>query len=295
MTFQMRRPEVDELESVRDVLGRWQVDEGPLHLHPGDLGWFALRGAPATADAVRVWFEDERAVAISLLDGAQLLRFAMDPTRRQDDLLAQRIAADVADPDLGVLEAGAATIEARGASALGTTLAGLGWSPDEPWTPLHRDLSDPVDVSGLRVESIEADDTEDWVRVHWSAFRGTPIPDERQRNFVDGWQAVAKTPFYASARVLSAHDAGGQAVAVAAVWTAGAGRPGLIEPMGVHQEHRGRGYGTVITKAAGAALREMGSSSAIVCAEASNMGAVSTYVAAGFAAHPNVRDYAREG
>lgn len=149
MKFQMRRPEVAELERVRDVLGHWQIDEGHLHLHPGDLGWFALRGAPATADAVRVWFEDERAVAISLLDGAQLLRFAMDPTRRQDELLAQQIAADVADPGVGVLEAGAATIEARGASALGTTLAGLGWSPDEPWTPLHRDLSDPVDVSGL--------------------------------------------------------------------------------------------------------------------------------------------------
>lgn len=79
------------------------------------------------------------------------------------------------------------------------------------------------------------------------------------------------------------------------MWTAGAGRPGLIEPMGVHQEHRGHGYGTVVTTAAAAALREMGCSSAIVCAEASNMGAVSTYVAAGFAAHPDVCDYARAG
>lgn len=293
MTLDMRRPDVAELERIRHVLEQWQFDWGPVHVHPGDLGWFALRGASSTADAVRMWSKDERIAAISLLDGAQLLRFAMDPERRQDELLAQRIADDVTDPGAGVLDAGAATIEARGASALGNTLAALGWSPDEPWTPLHRDLSKPVDVSGLRIESIEPDNTDDWVRVHWSAFRGTPIPDERLRNFVDGWRAVAETPFFDSARVISARDVDGQAVAVAAVWTAGSGRPGLIEPMGVHREHRGRGYGTVITKAAAAALREMGSSSAIVCAEASNVGAVSTYVAAGFVAHPSIRDYGR--
>ncbi|WP_407079868.1 GNAT family N-acetyltransferase [Arthrobacter jinronghuae] len=39
----------------------------------------------------------------------------------------------------------------------------------------------------------------------------------------------------------------GHVVAVAAVWSAGGGRPGLIEPLAVHQEHRSRGYGTVMT------------------------------------------------
>lgn len=66
-------------------------------------------------------------------------------------------------------------------------------------------------------------------------------------------------------------------MAAATVWAAGPGRPGLLEPMGVHREHRGFGYGRAITVAAAAALRELGSSSAIVCAADSNVGAVVTY------------------
>lgn len=286
-------PDVAKLEHVRRVLERWQCDGGPLHLHPGDLGWYALRGSAATAAATRVWSRGDKILAIALIDGAQLLRFALDPEHRPDESLALRIAEDVNDPEVGVLAPGGATIEARGAEALCERLSKNGWLPDEPWTPLHRDLAAPVDVSGVRIETIEPDRTAEWVSVHWSAFRGTPLPEDRLRNFVEGWRAVAQTPFISTARILSAFDHEGSPVAVATAWSAGAGRPGLIEPMGVHLEHRGRGYGTVITRAAAAALREMGSSSAVVCAESSNVGAVSTYVAAGFRAHPEVNDWHR--
>lgn len=104
---------------------------------------------------------------------------------------------------------------------------------------------------------------------------------------------MAAGPFYASARSLAVLDGHGDAVAVATVWSAGPGRPGLVEPMGVHQDHRGHGYGTAITVAAAAALRELGSSSATVCAESFNAGAVATYVAAGFTAHKQVVDLHR--
>jgi GNAT superfamily N-acetyltransferase len=287
-------PDTEKLGHVRRVLERWQCDGGPLHLHPGDLGWYTLRGSAATAAATRVWSLGDKILAIALLDGPQLLRFALDPQQRQDEPLVLRIATDVDDPKAGVLEPGDATIEARGAAALSEQLAENGWRPDEPWTPLHLDLAAPVDVSGVRIETTEPDRTAEWVSVHWSAFRGTPLPEDRRRDFVDGWRAVAQSPFISTARILSAYDDEGSAVAVASAWSAGAGRPGLIEPMGVHQEHRGRGYGTAITRAAAAALREMGSSSAAVCAESSNVGAVSTYVAAGFRAHPDVNDWRRD-
>jgi GNAT superfamily N-acetyltransferase len=211
----------------------------------------------------------------------------------QDEPFALRIVADVGEPATGVLAAGDATIEARGASALSEQLAKEGWLPDEPWTPLKRDLVAPVEGTGLRIETVEPDRTAGWVSVHWSAFRGTPMPEERVRNFVNGWRAAAEGPFFDGARILSLYD-DSDAVAVAAVWSAGAGRPGLIEPMGVHQDHRGRGYGTTMTRAAAAVLREMGSSSAIVCAESSNTGAVATYLAAGFSADVEVTDWHRE-
>jgi ribosomal protein S18 acetylase RimI-like enzyme len=64
----------------------------------------------------------------------------------------------------------------------------------------------------------------------------------------------------------------------------------LLEPMGVHREHRGHGFGKAIAVAAAAVLQELGSSSAIVCTPSSNVGAVATYKSAGFQPLPEVRD-----
>lgn len=275
------------------MLGEWQHDRGPLHLHPGDLGWYSLRGPAAAAAATRVWSQDEAILAIALLDGPELLRFAINPEWHRDRTLASRIVADVNNSAIGIFSEGEVTIEARGARALNEQLAQKGWTPDEPWTPLHRDLAVPPEFSGFRIETVEPRHTAEWAAVHWSAFRGTPIPNERIQRIVDGWCLATESPFYDLAQILLLRCDDGHAVAVAAVWSAGKGRPGLIEPLAVHQEHRGRGYGTAMTHAAADALRKMGSSSAIVCAESSNAGAVATYLAAGFTAYPEITDWHR--
>jgi GNAT superfamily N-acetyltransferase len=289
-----RTPGAGELGQIGRVLAGWQSDDGPLHLHPGDLGWYSLRGSAATAAATRVWSDGDTIVAIALLDGPDLLRLAIDPERCHDASLAARIAADVRDPGAGVLGPGGATIEARGADALTEELARDAWLPDEPWTPLRCDLAEPIEVPDPRIETVEPDRTGEWVSVHWSAFQGMPLPDERLRRMVDGWSAAARAPFLDAARILLLRDQERRPVAVSALWSAGVGRPGLIEPLGVHQEHQGLGYGTIMTRAAAAGLREMGSSSATVCAESSNMGAVATYLAAGFQADPEVTDWRRD-
>jgi ribosomal protein S18 acetylase RimI-like enzyme len=99
---------------------------------------------------------------------------------------------------------------------------------------------------------------------------------------------------YADARCLVAYDDQGNAVAAVTVWSAGPGKPGLLEPMGVHREHRGHGYGKAITVAAAAALQELGSSSAIVYTPSANVGAVATYKSAGFQQLPEIRDRRRD-
>jgi ribosomal protein S18 acetylase RimI-like enzyme len=63
--------------------------------------------------------------------------------------------------------------------------------------------------------------------------------------------------------------------------------------MGVHGDHRGHGYGKAITIAAAAALQELGSSSAIVCTPGFNIGAIATYVSAGFQQLPEIQDQCR--
>jgi ribosomal protein S18 acetylase RimI-like enzyme len=123
--------------------------------------------------------------------------------------------------------------------------------------------------------------------VQRASFDRSTFTDER-------WHAMAAGLPYADARCLVAYDDHGDAVAAVTVWSAGAGKPGLLEPMGVHRDHRGHGYGKAITVAAAAALREMGSSSAIVCTETANVGAVATYESAGFQQLPERRDRYRD-
>jgi ribosomal protein S18 acetylase RimI-like enzyme len=104
---------------------------------------------------------------------------------------------------------------------------------------------------------------------------------------------MAAGPLYAEARCLVAYDDERTAVAAITVWSAGPGRPGLVEPMGVHREHRGHGYGKAVTVAGAAALRELGSSSAVVCTPSSNVAGVATYASAGFQQLPETRDLRR--
>ena len=106
---------------------------------------------------------------------------------------------------------------------------------------------------------------------------------------------MAASSVYRRARCLVAYDRAGNAVAGTTVWSAGSGRPGLIEPLGAHRDHRGRGHGRAITVAAARALQQMGSSSATVCTPSSNVIGVAAYVSAGFDRLPDVTDFRRSG
>ena len=299
MEIELRTPRRDELTALVSELDDWQHDDGPIHLHPGDLGWFAMRGEEATARALRVWSWRGETVALGLLDGPDaLLRLAVAPDERGVDALALRLCADITDPARGVLPAGEVLVEARGATALQRALVDEGWEPDEPWTPMRRDLTPQVADGLVRradvtVEVVSPALAAAWMEVHWAAFRGTPFGEAERRDVVDWWSTMMAGPVADRGRTLTALDSQGRAVAVAGVWSAGAGRPGLIEPMAVHPEHRGRGYGAAVCEAAAASLQQLGSSSAVVCAETSHVGAVATYAAAGFSADEPVHDLRR--
>lgn len=185
-----------------------------------------------------------------------------------------------------MLPAGPAAVEARSGHAFRSLLEARGWLPDEPWTPLHRDLTRPVEGGALRIEPVGPSRAEERVAVQRAAFTGSTFTVERWHDMTDG------TP-YQQARCLLGYDEDGAAVAAVTVWSAGPGRPGLLEPMGVHRDHRGRGHGRSITLAAAAALREMGASSATVATPSANTGGVATYVAAGFTAAPDSTDFRR--
>ncbi|GAA4523926.1 hypothetical protein GCM10023160_14710 [Brachybacterium paraconglomeratum] len=210
----------------------------------------------------------------------------MDPALAADEELARIMAETLAQPEHGLLPEGQAFVEAHSAHGLRAELLRRGWSEGEPWVPLRRDLAAPVEDPGISIEQVHADTVAEYTAVHRSAFDSPGVTDERFRT-------MTPSPAYRDAVSLLGCDHDGVAVAVVTVWSAGVGRPGLLEPMGVHADHRRRGYGRAISRAAAAQLREMGASSALVCTPRSQTGAVETYVAAGFTPCAEVPDLQR--
>jgi len=287
MAIVLSQPGVDGLSEAVGVLREWQHDGAPRQLHPGDLGWFWRFGAGATAAAVRTWSRDGQILAVGLLDDPTLLRLTIAPDAQRDEELAQQLVDDMTEPERGVLTAGRVSLEAPTGALVRDLLIEDGWYADEPWTPLRRDLTEPVKDPGVRIEVTGPEQAHVRTAIQRASFDSSTFTDER-------WHAMAAGCAYADARCLVAYDDQGNAVAAVTVWSAGSGKPGLLEPMGVHREHRGHGYGKAISVAAAAALQELGSSSAVVCTSSSNVGAVATYRSAGFQQLPEVPDLRRD-
>ena len=281
------QPGVDELSEAVGALRDWQVEGSPMQLHPGDVGWNWVLGAEATAAMLRTWTRDGRLLAVGMLDSPELVRLTTAPSARHDEELARQLVADLADPERGVLPTGRVAVEAPSDALVLDLLSARGWKEDAPWTPLHRGLTEPVEDPGLRIEVVGPEQAHVRTAVHRSSFGSPRFTDERWRTMTGGLP-------YADARCLLAYDDRDNAVAAVTVWSAGSGRPGLLEPLGVHSDHRGHGHGRAISIAAAAALREMGSSSAMVCTPSSNVGAVATYQSAGYELLPERRDRYRD-
>ncbi|MEU8399666.1 GNAT family N-acetyltransferase [Nonomuraea sp. NPDC048892] len=274
MTIEMGTPEAGRLGEVTRVLAEWQHDDVPVQVHPGDIGWFWRFGAERTAQATRTWSRGAELLAVGLLDGPDLLRLAFAPGTLRDEELARRVAADASAPGSGVLPAGKVYVEAPAEALVRDVLAEDGWRGGEAWTLLRLDLGASVPDPGVSIEEIGPEQAHEWAAVVRASFDASTFTGER-------WHALAAGAPYADARCLLARDEQARAVAAVAVWSAGAGRIGLIEPLGVHRDHRGHGHGRAITHAAARALRDLGSSSVAVYTPSANTGGVATYLSAG--------------
>lgn len=71
MGFTVQQATVAMLEEVVDVVGSWQHDGLPVHVHPGDLGWLWRFGAQQVVDGLWLWRSDGRLVAVGMVDGAE--------------------------------------------------------------------------------------------------------------------------------------------------------------------------------------------------------------------------------
>lgn len=196
MAIVLDEPGVDGLSEAVGVLREWQHEGAPMQLHPGDLGWFWRFGAEATAAAVRTWSRDGRVLAVGLLDGPELLRMTIAPDAQQDEELARQLVADVTEPKRGVLPEGQVNVEAPMRALVQDLLAEEGWSTDEPWTPLRRDLTEQVVDPGVRIEVTGPEQTHLRTAVQRASFDRSTFTDER-------WHAMAAGLPYADAAAWS--------------------------------------------------------------------------------------------
>lgn len=286
VAIELRTPNVDDLGAVVRALRDWQDEASPTQLHPGDLGWIWRQGAEAVAASLRTWGRNGRLVAIGFLDGPDVLRMTVAPQSWRDGELADRVLADVSEPGRGVLPAGAVSVETPDGTRAREVLCEAGWVAGESFTPLRRDLAVAVEDTSLRIEIIGPGQEAGFTAVHRAAWRSSRFTDE-------AWRRMTTGVPYRDARCLLGYDSDGVAVAGATVWSAGPGRPGLLEPVGVHPEYRGHGYGRMISIAAAAQLQKLGSSSAEVCTHSVNTAAVATYRSAGFQQLPERLDRSR--
>jgi GNAT superfamily N-acetyltransferase len=287
MVIGLGTPGTGGLGDVVRVLREWQRDDDLTQLHPGDLGWFWRFGAEQTAAATRTWSRDGEILAVGLLDEPDMLRVGISPEHLRDEELARRIVEDASDPANGVLIDGKVYVDTPMGALVQDLLFKDGWNADEPWIPVRRDLSRPVEDPGVRIDVIGAEEAHERTAVQRASFDGSTFTDAR-------WFAMADGEPYAEARCLVARNELGESVAAATVWSAGEGKPGYIEPMGVHRLHRGRGYGTAIVLGAAKALQEMGASSVYTCTPAFNVGAIATYQSAGLEPQAEMRAQYRE-
>lgn len=292
MTITVQPGTTAMLEEVTDAVASWQQDGTPIQLHPGDLGWNCSFGVQALADEMCVWRRGGKVLAAGMVDDdSALIRMAIAPSVNDDEEFAAHLLKDLSNPDQGVLPAGRGLVEARFGAAFRDALRRDGWVDDEPWTPLCRDLTNPVEDGGLRVETIDTHNVRDEVVRDRIAVQRASFPNSTFT--LERWQDMASSPAYRHARCLVAYDSEANAVAATTVWSAGKGRPGLIEPLGAHRDYRGHGHGRAITVAAAAELQKMGASSVAVCTPSSNVGGVVAYVSAGFDQLADVTDFRR--
>lgn len=244
------------------ALSEWTLVDAPGGgVHPGDVGW-QLRFDDA---AVLLWTDDVVPAAVGFLDGP-VLRVTAAP-----------------GADLGALAADAEEL----------------LEPGNDW------------VDGLPMPEWELEQEESWLVMSWSprpvTSRAEPVDEPRAADrvlvqraafarstfTVERWHTMKRSPAGGLAVEALVRTPAGEPAAAATGWFAGVGRCGLLEPVGTHPDHRGRGYGRDAVLGACAALAQRGASAVAVVTRSKNDGAVALYRSAGFTILRENRDWAR--
>lgn len=264
---------VEAIPELMAVMSAWQPTYGCASgLHPGDIGWNLAWPDEQSLPAIRLWRDaDGRLRAVGIADGPGEWRLTTDPALAYHPALAATLAEELEERGDG-----AVSIDLpAGPTLLAARLVADGFASGQTlWPLLFRAISGPLDPPG-DVSPIRPDEFAARAEVEHSAFGGALVDLER-------WGRMHSRPGCDAGLDLVARAPDGRVAAGATAWSAGPGRPGLLEPVATHADQQRQGYGRRVVEGACAALAARGASGVSVHTPAFNRGAIATYRAAGF-------------
>ena len=275
-TWHLRHVTEHDIERIDGTLREWEpLGSCGAWLQAGDIGWMLRFARENTALALLEWTTPGgEPGAIMCRDAKDSWRFATNPGLFNDRTLAESIV----DWAMSRPPNDALTVDGPWVPAVWRQVfveRGFEASTDtwvQMWRPL--DTGDIVDVPS--VEAIRDDRSiADRVVVQKAAFSNSTFT-------VDKWHNMAEGPSFRREFDMLARDAAENPVAAVTVWLPGAGKCGLIEPMGTHSGYRRQGHGQRVILAACTALARAGASGVSVVPPGSNPAAVEVYRSAGF-------------
>lgn len=122
------------------------------------------------------------------------MRLTTAPDDRKNDEMAHRLVADLSGPERGAPPLRGVSVEAPNGALVQDPLSEHGWSVDEPWTPLRRDLTEPVEYPGVSIEVIALDRAHVSTAVHRASFGSAQFTDERALARHGGRRALCRRP-----------------------------------------------------------------------------------------------------
>lgn len=260
---------VDAVTSIEDALPAMQElasrtwTPASRH-HPGQLAWSARYALPEDLGHGPVGLFREsggRVVGWAWAEAADWLELCVDPAHPET-------AAAAVEWFLGLGASGpvrAMTLETEEHVLAGLAAAGFEVE-DQPWfTHHHLDLDalPPVrQVPGYTFRHVapgEAGARAACHRAAWSPPGGTSRVSDA------AYARLMATPPYRPDLDWVAVDAAGAMVASCLVWLDGRTGVGLVEPVGCHPDHRGRGLAAAVSLAALHGARTAGGRTGLVC------------------------------
>jgi GNAT superfamily N-acetyltransferase len=249
----------EALPAMQELASRCWSAEG--FRHPGQLAWSVGYGLPEDLDhgPVRLWYDGDLPVAYAWMESPTWPEVCVHPTYAS---LVPEVSEWLASEARDEL----ATMIGENETWLVHGLEAAGWTStrEAPWMTQHTlDLSGlpPVpSVPGYSFRAISTDEAVARSACHRDAWEGSKVTEGAYRRLMTLQPYRPELDWVAQIEA----ECEGEMVASALVWLDESTGSALVEPVGTHSEHRGRGLAAAVSIAALTAARDLGGTQGLV-------------------------------